>query len=128
MESYFVDKLDSNIFPLTYRTIDKYQPKTRNMAEKLKRAKHHTKYFCGGVNKFMLICKIDKIEVTKILRKYVVNWYHTYLLYPGTERTEATISQHYHWHNLRDGIYTHINVCSTFHKTGNTTSSMEITP
>ena len=43
----------------------------------------------------MLICKNDKIVVPKILQKYVVNWYHTYLLNPGTYITEATISKQY---------------------------------
>ena len=42
----------------------------------------------------MIICKNDKIVVPKIIRKYVVNWYHTYILHPGKELTESTISQH----------------------------------
>ena len=41
----------------------------------------------------MLIYKNDKIAVPKILQNYVVNWYHTYLSHPGTERTEGIISQ-----------------------------------
>ena len=45
-----------------------------------------------------------------ILQKYVVNWY------PGTEHTEATISQHYYWPNLRDNKRTHIKVCNTYQK------------
>ena len=76
------------------------------MAEKIKRANYHTEYFCGDRNKFMLICKNDKIVVPKILQKYVVSWYHTYLLHPGTEIIEATISQYYYWPNLRDNIRT----------------------
>ena len=60
------------------------------MLEKLKRANYHTKYFCGGGNTFIMICKNDKKLV-----KYVVNWYHIYLLHTYTERTKVTISQHY---------------------------------
>ena len=52
----------------------------------------------------------------KILRKYLVNWYHTYLSHPGMDITEATISQHYYWPQLRDNIRTHINVCNTCQK------------
>ena len=81
------------------------------MVETLKFANYYTKYFCGGGNIFMLICKNDKIVVPTILQKYVVNWYHTYLLHPVTERTEATISQKYYWPHLREDIHTHINVC-----------------
>ena len=51
--------------------------------------------------------------MTKILQKYVVNLYHKYLLYPGKERTEVTISQYYYWPNLRENIRTHTNVCGT---------------
>ena len=64
----------------------------------------------------MLICKNDKIVVPKILRKYVINWYHKYLLHPGTEHIDATISQHYYCPNLRDNIHTHIKVCNNCQK------------
>ena len=86
-ESYGVDQLDGDTFPLTYRMINKYQRKDKEMVEKLKCANYHTKYFRGGGNTFMIICKNDKIVVPEIIRKYVVNWYHTYLLYTGTEHT-----------------------------------------
>ena len=52
----------------------------------------------------------------KILQKYVVNWYHTYLLNPGKVRTEANISQHYYWPQLRDNICTHIKVYNNCQK------------
>ena len=64
----------------------------------------------------MLICKNDKIVVTKMLKKYVVNWYHIQLLYMGTERTKATISKHDYWPHLRDAIRTHIKVCNNSQK------------
>ena len=61
----------------------------------------------------MLIYKNDTIPLPTILRKYKVNWYHTYLLQPGTEHTEANVSKHYYWPNLRENIHTHIKVCNT---------------
>ena len=64
----------------------------------------------------MLIFKNDKIVVQTILQKYIVNWYHTYILHLGTERTEANISQHWYWPNLKDDIRIHIKVCDTFQK------------
>ena len=57
------------------------------MIENQKHANYRTKYFRGGGNTFMIICKKEKIVVPNILRKYVGNWYHTYLLHPGTEYT-----------------------------------------
>ena len=45
-----------------------------------------------------------------ILQKYTVNWYHTYQIHPEMDCTEATISQHYFWPNLRDNIRKQIKV------------------
>ena len=44
-ESYGVDQLDGDTFPLTHQTINKYQCKDKEMVEKLKCANYHTKYF-----------------------------------------------------------------------------------
>ena len=51
-ERYSVDQLDGNMFPLTYRTIHKYQRKYKELVEKLKCANYHTKSFRGGGNTF----------------------------------------------------------------------------
>ena len=64
----------------------------------------------------MIICKNNKIAAPNILWKYVVNWYHTYLLHLGTERIEATISQHYYQHWWIDNIRTHIKFYKSCHK------------
>ena len=66
-ESYGFDQLDGDIFPLTYQTINKYQRKDKELLEKSKCANYHTKYFRGGGNIFILICKNYKIVVTSIL-------------------------------------------------------------
>ena len=115
-ESYSVDKLDADTFPLTYRMIDKYQRKDKNLIAKLKSATYHTKSFRGGGKVTDLICKGDKIVLPTILQKYAVNWYHTYLLHPGMERTEATLCQHYYWPESRDTIRAHIKKCTTCQK------------
>ena len=65
------------------------------MVKKLRLENYHSKCFCGGGILFMLICRNDKKCVPNILRKYVVNWYHIYLLHLGTECTEVIIGQHY---------------------------------
>ena len=67
-------------------------------------------------NTFIFIFTNDKNIVPTILRRYAVNWYHTYLLHLGAECKEDTIIQQYYWPNLRDGIRTHIKVCDTFQK------------
>ena len=54
--------------------------------------------------------------MTEIIRNCVVNWYHTYLLHLVTDHTEAIVTQHYYWPNLRDDIRTHIKVCKNCQK------------
>ena len=31
------------------------------------------------------------------LQKYVVKWYHTYIIHPGIDRTETMSRQHFYW-------------------------------
>ena len=76
--------MDSDTFPLTHPTIDKYQPKDKAMLDKLKCANYRTKSSSWVGNILIIICKSDKIVVPKILPKYAVNWYHTYLLHTAT--------------------------------------------
>ena len=92
-DCYYDNKLDGNTFPLTYQKIDTYQWKYHELVDKLKRTSYHTKYFCGGVIVIELICKGKKTFMTEILQKYVVNWYHTYLIHPVMDCTEVTIIQ-----------------------------------
>ena len=65
-ENYFVDQLDGHTLPLTYQKINKYQRKDKELVEKLKCANYHTKYFHGGVNTFMFICKNDKLSCRQL--------------------------------------------------------------
>ena len=112
-ELYGVDKLDDDIFPLKYKIIDKFQQKDPKVMDNLKRAIYHTETFCGGGKERQLICKNGKIVIPAALQKYVLNWYHTYLLHPGTDRTERTIAQHFFWPTLRNDIRAHIKHCGS---------------
>ena len=73
LKNYCVKKIDSNILPLGYQTIDKYQHKYKELVDKLKRTNYYTEYICGGGNTLIPICNNYKFVVTKILQKYVVN-------------------------------------------------------
>ena len=92
-DSYCVNNLGSDTFPLTYQNIDKYQRKGQVLVANLKHENYHIKSFCGVGIVTQLICRSDNIVSPKTLRNYVVNWYHIYLLHPGMDRTEATIIQ-----------------------------------
>ena len=59
----------------------------------------------GGSNKWLKIvfCK-DKLIVPRALRKRLMEWYHTTLMHPGINRTEATIKINFTWPKLHDGV------------------------
>ena len=44
-DSYCDNKLDGDMFPLTYQIIDKYQQKYEELVAKIKRTNCHTKCF-----------------------------------------------------------------------------------
>ena len=66
-DSYRVNNLGSDTFPLTHQKIYKYQRKEKELVAKLKHANYHTKYFCGGGIATQLICRSDNIVRPKIL-------------------------------------------------------------
>ena len=76
--------------------IDKDQRNYKKKLAKLKHANYHTNYFHGNRIVTQLICRSDKTVIPKILQKYVVNRYTTYLLHTIMDRTETTISQPYY--------------------------------
>ena len=39
--------------------------------------------------------------------------YHTYLLHPGLDLTEATICQHLYWPGLKEAVYIEVTYCDT---------------
>ena len=57
----------------------------------------------------MWLCS-DKLSTPKIIQKYVVNRYKTYLLHPIIDCTETNIGLHFYDTNLRDYMNTHIKV------------------
>ena len=62
------------------------------------------------------MCK-DKIVIPSILQSYVVHWYHTYLLHPVMDRTEATIRQNLYWIDIRYDVRKEVTNCDTCQRT-----------
>ena len=59
----------------------------------------------------------DKIVIPSKLHSYVLNWYHTYLLHPGMDRTEEMIHQHLYWPDIRHAVQREVSNCDTFQRT-----------
>ena len=62
---------------------------------KYKEGNHQIFSFNGGSNvDTNIITSEDHIVIPSILHNYVLHWYHTYIIHPGMDRTEAMIHQH----------------------------------
>ena len=48
---------------------------------------------------------MDKIDIIHKLQKYVVKWYHTYLLHTGLDLTEVIIRQHLYWPGIIEAVH-----------------------
>ena len=83
--------------------------------DKYKNGTYHKGYFCRGSNidLNLIMCK-DKIFIPSILQIYVLYWWHTYLLHPGMDRTEAMICQPLYWPDIRDAVWKEVANCDTW--------------
>ena len=82
---------------------------------KYKYVKYHKGSFCGVNNIYIsLITCEDNILITSILQSSVLHWYHTYLLHPGIDRTEAMICQNYYWPGIIYAVRKEVTNCETF--------------
>ena len=109
-ELFASETLASEVFPLKLSVIAYYQQRDQEL-QKLVGADTHVsrKTFRGGEQ---LLCYKNRIFVPKVLRKHIVEWYHTYLLHPGETRTEETIAQHLYWPNIRKLVQEQVKSCA----------------
>lgn len=108
-ELFAGEALESAVFPLKLSVIASYQQRDPEL-QKLVGVDTNVspKTFRGGEQ---LLCYKNRIFVPKVLRKHVVEWYHTYLLHPGETRTEETIAQHLYWPNIRKLVQEQVKAC-----------------
>ena len=55
----------------------------------------------------------NKIVIPQKLQKYVMKWYHTYLLHPRLDITEAMIRQHLYWKGIIEAVQKEVTKCDT---------------
>ena len=97
-----IEEIPEGAFTIHLKLIQKYQRTEPSLMDKYKDGAYHKCSFFGvSIANFILITCKDKIVIPSILQRYVLHWYHTYLLHPGMDRTEATIFQHLYWPNIR---------------------------
>ena len=88
-------EIPEGTFPINLKLIQRYQRLKPSIRAKYKDGAYHKGSLCGGNNGDLNLkpCK-DKIVIPSKLQSYAVHWYHTYLLHPVMDRTEAMIHQH----------------------------------
>ena len=86
--------------------------------DKCKDGTYHKGYFLGGINVDLnIIACEDKIVISSIIQSYVLYWYHTYILCPDMDRTEAIIFQHLYWTSKIEALQKEVTNCDTFQYT-----------
>ena len=88
-----IEELPEGFFPVNLKLIAKYQQQEPIIRYKYKYGTYHKGYSVEVVIFSLIMCK-DKIVIPSKLQSYVLNWYHTYILHPGMDKTEDMIIQH----------------------------------
>ena len=56
---------------------------------------HKSSFYGGSITGLNLITCENYIVIPSKIKKYVLHWYHTYLLHPGMDITEEMILRHF---------------------------------
>ena len=101
-------------FPITLNLIQKYQCLEPSIIDKYKDGTYQQGYFCGGSNSELrlITCKHEIVILSKI-QSYVLYWYHTYLLHPQMNITEAMILQNLYWPGIINPVWEEVTNCDT---------------
>ena len=79
---------------------------------------YHKGSFHGVSNIDINVIKCEEnIVIPSKIQNYVLHWYHTYILHPGMDRTEATIFQHFYWSGIRHAVRKEVNNCDNYQRT-----------
>ena len=108
---YAIEKLLKGTFPLSFNIIDRYHREYHFLTEKSKCETYKKGYFCGGRNTIKLVTYEGKIVISQKLQKYVLKWYHTYLLHPGPDRTDEMILQNLCYTGIRKSVQKEVTNC-----------------
>ena len=99
---------------MNYSTIHAYQQKeiASGFINKLKTKKALClEAFPGVKGTQQLLCFNKKIYIPVDLREHIVQWYHTYLLHPGMNRTYFNMHQHFYWPKMESTIRSLLKYC-----------------
>ena len=101
-------------YPLSFKQIAQEQPKDKELQSLLKKNpdSFKTEEFRHSDKTYHLVTCNKKIYLPKALQRKATEWYHTYLLHQGENRTELTMGQHYCWRNMRKTVQQVCKACT----------------
>ena len=130
LETYNLTELPADAFPITYKTIEEEQNKSRPLLKALNEPKDGNETlrqlpFVGGGSVHHLICNANnrKIVLPKSLQDRTIQWYHEKLQHPGRDRLYESIFQHFDFPKkgqLREMVAKHVKACDTCQKSKKT--------
>ena len=104
--------LPDKAMPVRFATIRAHQDRDMDLLGKVKDNLYKSKTFHGAGKTFeLIVSKHEKIVIPQKLRQKVLDWYHKFLMHPGRDRTEKTISQHFYWKGMHKDIENHCKKC-----------------
>ena len=105
---------DKEIMLLSYQIMQKTKTRTKAY-KKINNGMLKTQSFCGtGRQNINLDTHNVRIYIMKLLRKHVIDWYQTYLMNPGANKTYDTMHQNLYWTGLQIEVNYAIKKCETF--------------
>ena len=113
-----IEKVHEGTFPINSKLIQKYQRSEPSIIDKYKYGTYHKGSFRVGsnINLKLIMCE-DEIVILSKIQSYILHWYHTYLLHPGMDRTEAIICQHLYWPVIRTAVRKELTNCDSCQST-----------
>jgi hypothetical protein len=95
--------MSDEFFPLAFKTIATAQQQDTRLQNKLlTNASYEQRIICQN----NIIYHENKMVIPQSLQHHILDWYHTFLLHPGTTRMFETVHQHFTWSKLFDDITT----------------------
>ena len=112
------DELPKDNSPINLKLIQKYQRTEPSIGSKYKDGMFHKSSLreVSNIHLELIICK-DNIFIPSKILSYVLHWYHTHLLHPGMDITEAMNRHHLYWTAIRYAICKEVTNCDTCKRT-----------
>ena len=103
-----INEVLEELFPMSPKEIYSHQQRDQDLLKKLE---VNEKYSLKKIEGQELITYKGKIYIPETLRERVMDWYHTYLVHPGTTRMVSTMQSILYWHGIWKDVEDHVSSC-----------------